>query len=41
MRREYERFSREVLELREERQQEWNHKRDVLMDMIQQAQKKG
>jgi len=35
MRRDYERFSREVRELHEERQQEWVRKRGLLMDMIQ------
>ena len=37
MRHEWERFSREVKELREERKLEWARKHDELMAMIQQA----
>lgn len=40
MQREHERYSREVLELRQERKLEWEQKHDELMAMIQQAMNK-
>lgn len=38
---EWERFSREAKELREERKMEWAHKHDLLMAMIQKAMEKN